>query len=393
MKKVFALMLLLSAMLVFSAPSWGAIPDNDIIILYTNDVHCALDENLGYAGFVYCADEARKNTPYVALVDAGDWAQGGTAGAVSQGRYIVEVLNAVSYDVVVPGNHEFDYGWGIFENYMRNLRCGFISCNLRDLRTGKLLFKPYRIMTFGNVKVAFVGASTPESIVKSMPSSFMDENRSFIYDFDGDMTGEKLIASIQKAVDDARAEGADYVIVVGHLGGYEDVTEVWSTPYIAPRTRGIDVFIDGHSHEVTPSLHVRNAENRDVIITQSGTKLNNVGKVTITKEGKITSELLNGFDGRNEITAAIVSDIKARYEGAISTHLTYTSFDIRAMDDKGDWLVRNGETNLCNLVADAILASARETKTGKVIDTEKMYKVAASNYVIREGYKDSSKRR
>ena len=362
MKKVFVLLLILSVMCV---PSWGKNPDKDIVLLYTNDVHCGVDENLGYAGFAYCVNEARKQTPYVTLVDAGDFAQGGTIGTISNGRYIVEIMNAIGYDIVVPGNHEFDYGWGMFENFARNLKSGFISCNIRDLRTDELIFKPYKILTYGDVKVAFVGATTPETMAKSKPSSFMDENRNFIYDFDGDTTGEKLIASIQKAVDAARGEGADYVIVVGHLGEYEDTTEVWSTPYIAPRTKGIDAFIDGHSHEVTPALVFKNAESKDVIITQTGTKLTHVGKLTINTEGKVTTELLEGFDGRDEVTTKIVDSIKERFEGIMKQHLTYSSFDLLARDANHEWLVRNGETSLCNLVADAFLASARETKTMK----------------------------
>ena len=363
MKKVFALMLILSVMCV---PSWGKTPDKDIVILYTNDVHCGVDENLGYAGFAFCVKEARKQTPYVTLVDAGDFAQGAVIGTISNGRYIVEIMNAIGYNIAVPGNHEFDYGWPMFENFARNLRCGFISCNIRDLRTGELIFKPYKILTYGGVKVAFIGATTPESIVKSTPSSFMDENRNFIYDFDGDTTGEKLIASIQKAVDAARAEGADYVIVVAHLGEYENMnTPVWTTPYIAPRTKGIDAFIDGHSHEVTPALVVKNAESKDVVITQTGTKLTHVGKLTINTEGKVTTELLEGFDGRDEVTKKIVDSIKERFAGTMTRHLTNASFDLLARDANHEWLVRNGETNLCNLAADAFLASARETKAMK----------------------------
>ena len=362
MKKLFALLLLLSVMCL---PSWSATPDKDIIILYTNDVHCGVDDHLGYAGFVWCADEARKLTPYVTLVDAGDWAQGAVVGTISQGRYIVEIMNAIGYDIAVPGNHEFDYGWAMFEKFSRNLKCGFISCNMRDLRTGQLIFKPYRILTYGDVKVAFVGATTPESIVKSTPSYFKDENGKYIYDFDGDTTGKKLITSIQKAVDDARAEGADYVIVVGHLGEYEDVTEVWSTAYIAPRTKGIDAFIDGHSHEVAPGLVFKNAEGKDVIITQAGTKLTHVGKITINTEGRVTAELLTGFDGRDEVTAKIVASIKERLTGVMTRHLTFSSFDFPVKNDKDEWLARNAETNICNLVADAFLASARETPTKK----------------------------
>ena len=365
MKKVIALLLLISVMSV-PLSAEPKTPDKDIIILYTNDVHCGVDDNLGYAGFERCAEEARKQTPYVTLVDAGDWAQGGTIGSIAQGRYIVEIMNAVSYDIAVPGNHEFDYGWGMFENFAKNLNCGFISCNLIDLRAGKPLFKPYKILSYGDVKVAFVGACTPESITKSTPSYFQDASGNYIYGFEGEPTGMKLIAAIQKAVDDARAEGADYVIVVGHLGEYDNVgvTE-WTTPFIAPRTKGIDVFIDGHSHEVTPCLKFRNAESKDVIITQSGTKLKNIGKVVISTEGKVTSELLSNFDGRDERIEKIVADIKARYKDAMKEHLSFSSFDLPAMDENGDWIVRNGETNLCNLVTDALLASAKYTKTGK----------------------------
>ena len=362
MKKLFALLLLLALM---CAPSFAKVPDKDIIILYTNDVHCGVDSNLGYAGFAFCAEEARKESPYVTLVDAGDWAQGETIGAISQGRYIIEIMNAIGYDIAVPGNHEFDYGWSQFENFAKNLKCGFIACNIRDLRTGELVFKPYRILTYGDVKVAYVGATTPESITKSIPYYFTDDKGNFIYGFDADETGAKLIDSIQKAVDDARAEGVDYVIVVGHLGEYENVTERWSSPFIAARTRGIDAFIDGHSHEVMPEMHVKNAESKDVIITQSGTKLNYVGKLTITADGKVKSELLNNFDGRDPSVKKVVDDIKARYEGTLKEHLCYTSFDLNAMDEKGIWLLRNNETNMCNLILDAILASAKGTKTGK----------------------------
>ncbi len=345
-------------------PSWAALPDKDIIILYTNDVHCGVDENLGYAGFAYCRDEARKNTPYVTLVDAGDWAQGGTIGAISHGRYLLEIMNEVGYDIAIPGNHEFDYGWSQFENFAKNLKCGFISCNIRDLRTGRLIFKPYKILEYGDVKVAFVGVTTPESIIKSAPSNFQNDKGEFIYGFDGEDAGKKLIASIQKAVDDARAEGADYVIVVGHLGEYEDiVVQEWATPYIAPRTSGIDVFIDGHSHEVTPCLVFKNADGKDVIITQTGTKLTHVGKLTINTKGEVKTELLSGFDGRDEKTAKFVAEIKAKYEDTLKTHLTYTSFDLVAMDASKDWLVRTRETNLSDLVTDAFLASARDTKT------------------------------
>ncbi len=363
MKKVLALVLLLAVMCV---PSYGAAkPEKDIVILFTNDVHCGVDEQIGYAGVEYYKHQVEQVTPYVTLVDAGDWAQGATMGMISQGRYILEIMNAMNYDVAVPGNHEFDYGWGMFERLAANLKCGFISCNLRDLRTGEPVFKPYKIFTYGDVKVAFVGVCTPESITKSTPSYFMDDSGKYIYDFDGETTGQKLVASVQKAVDDARAEGADYVILVGHLGEYEDVTEVWSVPFIIPRTKGIDAVIDGHSHEITPALHLQDAEGKDVIVTQSGTKIHNIGQLVIKTDGKIWTELISDVDGRDEKITELITDIKKRYEDTMNRVLSYTSFDLRVKDDAGEWVIRNAENGLCNLAVDAMLYSAKSTKTGK----------------------------
>ena len=98
--------------------------------------------------------------------------------------------------MITIGNHEFDYGWGMFEVFARDLKCGLISCNLRDLRNGELVLTPYRIFTYGNVKVAFVGVCTPESLTKSTTTTFLDENGKRIYDFDGDAAGGKLISTM-----------------------------------------------------------------------------------------------------------------------------------------------------------------------------------------------------
>ena len=108
-------------LLVFvSVPSFAANkPDNDIIIIHTNDVHCGVDNNLGYAGLAYYRDKMKKLTPYVTLVDAGDAVQGETIGTISHGSYIIEIMNAVKYDLAVPGNHEFDYGLQQFEYFVK----------------------------------------------------------------------------------------------------------------------------------------------------------------------------------------------------------------------------------------------------------------------------------
>ena len=86
------------------------VPQEDIVILYTNDVHCGIDENMGYAGLASYKKKMMSETPYVTLVDCGDAVQGEYIGAVSEGEYIVNIMNEVGYDFAIPGNHEFDFG-------------------------------------------------------------------------------------------------------------------------------------------------------------------------------------------------------------------------------------------------------------------------------------------
>ena len=82
----------------------------DIYILFTNDVHCAADENIGYAGLSAYKQALEAKSKYVTLVDVGDAVQGDYVGTVSKGAFSTELMNAVGYDLAVLGNHEFDYG-------------------------------------------------------------------------------------------------------------------------------------------------------------------------------------------------------------------------------------------------------------------------------------------
>jgi len=276
-------------------------------------------------------------------------------------------MNKVKYDIAVPGNHEFDYGMEQFMEYTQSLDCGLICCNFRDLRTGEPALKPYKILDYDGVKVAFIGALTPDTFIKSKPSSFKDADGNFIYSFDGEENGRKLCRAVQNTVDKVRAEGTDYVILVAHLGEYDDIREYWSAPHVAANTRGIDVIIDGHSHEVTPELKIKNPDGQDVIITQSGTKLIHVGKVVINKDGKISSTLVNPEDikGKDENIVKFINNIKADYKESLSQKLSHTDFILRAKDDNGNWLVKNGETGLCNLVTDAFFAASAKISSGK----------------------------
>ena len=111
-RKLIALILAAAMILAFGT---AAIADEsgDIVVLYTSDVHCAADED-GYAGLAAYKADMLSAGSYVSMVDAGDAIQGGVLGTLSKGAYITDIMNAVGYDIAVPGNHEFDYGMEAF---------------------------------------------------------------------------------------------------------------------------------------------------------------------------------------------------------------------------------------------------------------------------------------
>ena len=266
--------------------------DKDIVVLYTNDVHCGVDDNIGYAGPALYKKEMQQQTPYVTLVDTGDAIQGAPIGTLSDGGYLIDIMNYVGYDFAVPGNHEFDYGMPRFLELAGKLNCGYYSCNFIDSATGAPVFAPYKMFTYGATQVAFVGVTTPESFTKSTPAYFQDSQGNYIYSFCEDESGQKLYDQVQANVDAARTAGADYVILAGHLGE-NGITQKWSSASVIANTTGIDACIDGHSHETVPSENVKNKNGQNVVLTQTGTKLNHIGKLTISADGSIRTELVS----------------------------------------------------------------------------------------------------
>ena len=351
----------------------------DIVILYTNDVHCTVDQaiaddgtvtSIGYAGVsAYFKEmEALVGEGYVTLVDAGDAVQGDAIGTLSQGQYLVDIMNQVGYDIFVPGNHEFDYGMERMLELMENLDAKVISCNFTDLKSNKLVYEPYTIVTYGAgenaTQVAFVGIMTPESFTKSTPAYFQDDSGKYIYGFREGSNGQALYKAVQDAVDNAKAEGADYVVAIGHLG-VDDQSAPWRSTDVIAKTTGIDVFIDGHSHSTIEGDIVKNKAGEDVILTQTGTKLAAIGRLVIEADGDITTKLITDYAGQDEETAAFIADIKKDFEDDLAARVGRTEVALTINDPvTGKRIVRNSETNLGDLCADAYRYVLGNGKTG-----------------------------
>ena len=290
MKKLLGLILVLALMLSCAAFAQEAAPalQKDLVILFTSDVHCGIDQGWGYAG-LYAVKESLSKDNYVLLVDDGDAIQGEPIGTMTKGEAIIDIMNAVGYDIAIPGNHEFDYGMDRFLELTEKANFPYISCNFN--KEGELVFAPYVIKEFDGVKIAFVGVTTPMTLRSSTPRYFMNDEGEFIYGFMQDETGEALYAAVQKAVDDARAEGAQYVIVMAHLGNEAECSP-WMYSDVIAHTTGIDAWLDGHSHD-TEQVVMKNKDGQDVVRSACGTKLAHIGALTITTDGEISSEAVH----------------------------------------------------------------------------------------------------
>ena len=360
MKKLLAILLALTLLLGCASIAEEAAPqlEHDVVVLFTSDVHCGIDENIGYAGLAAYKKAFAKAGYDVLLVDNGDAIQGGPVGTLSKGEYIIDIMNEVGYDVATIGNHEFDYGMDQFMALREKAKFPYVSANFTDLE-GKTILDPFVIKEAGGRKIAFVGASTPETFTKSTPTFFQNEKGEYIYDFCEGEDGKRLYAAVQKAVDDAREAGAEYVVVLAHLG-----TDGSSVPYTSSdlivNTNGIDAVLDGHSHSTIEQEVVKNKDGEEVLLSSTGTKLAAVGALTIAADGTLSTRLHTESIFQDDETTAFVEGIKAQYGETLakvvaSSQVDLIVNDLTAVDSEGKpiRIIRSQETNLGDLCADA----------------------------------------
>ena len=346
---------------------------DDIVILYINDVHCAVNDTVGYDGFVLYRELLEKEYKNIITVDVGDHIQGGVLGAISDGSAIINIMNKVGFDVAILGNHEFDYGIEQLNKLGQNITCKYICANFCYRKNKTTIFEPYKIIEKGGKKIAFIGILTPLTMTKKYLSKVKDSNGELLYDFLTDNNTQELCDTIQNYINEIRSDKkADYVILLTHLGMKE---EQYSSDYLLSKLENVDAILDGHTHKVY-NVTSKDKNGKDIYITQTGTKFQSIGKLIIKTNGKITSEIISEVpEPSNKNNATNIFRSKANrwvnkdmnefinsewgvYSHELNRIYGHNNYDliVRLEDNKNSNSIycRYKECTLGNLISDAI---------------------------------------
>jgi 5'-nucleotidase len=319
-----------------------------LTIVHVNDVHGRVEENagskeLGFAKLKTKVDMLKEVDPNLLLLNAGDAFHGTTIVNLTSGEQMVEMMNTMGFDAMVPGNHDFNYGYEQLMKLKEMAEFPILGANIVHEGDGKSDFEPYVIYTMDNdLKVAIFGIGTDETKYKSSP-----KNTIGIEFKDAVETGKKMVEELE--------DKADIIIALVHLG--DDAASVNTSIKLAEEVEGIDLIVDGHSHTELPVGNLVNG----TLIVQAGSYTKNIGmvKMEIT-DGKLTSAVASlmpyeeaALLEADEEILSLIAEIKLVNEPIVSVVVGKTLVELDGVREH----VRAGETNLGNLITDAMRMS------------------------------------
>lgn len=330
--------------------------DKDIIIMNTTDVHCAYEKNLGYSRLVNYKKNYEKNN-YVSLVDSGDYLQGGLIGNISNGKYIIDIMNEAGYDAATIGNHEFDYGTDALSNRIDEFNGDILSCNFKYIGKYEDKFeavKPYSIKSYGIYMVGYVGVTTPETLVSSNPLNFKEDDE-IAYSFTSNSATE-FYNCIQNNIDACINAGADYVILLSHTGN-NDENKPYTSNDIISNTTGYVAFMDGHAHSDVSWKVLKDKDNKEILYSECGTELMEFSTLKIKKNGDLETNFIV-YDKNNPTSTdtnmdSFINIIKNDVDEIGNQVLTNIDMTLKITDESGNRMVRARETQIGNLIADS----------------------------------------
>ena len=345
-----------------SAPK--AASEKDLVLVHTNDVHGRIVEEKGRDKTTSVVGDAKlatvieneraKKDQTTVVLDAGDAFQGLPISNSTKGEARAEILNKMNYDAMAVGNHEFDFGLDEAKKYKQILKFPLLSSN--TYVNGARLFEASTIVdkdkTVKGDEVVVIGVTTPETATKTHPKNVQG------------VTFKDPIPEVLNVVKEiqakAKATGDDYktYVVLAHLGVDTTTPNEWRGSTLAdelsksPLLKGKRVVvIDGHSHTVESKTYGDN-----VTYNQTGSYLNNIGKVTLKPNSFLgTPSLIKASETTNVTpnaeVKALVDKIKAKYDAENAVVVVKNS-PVELSGTRENVRVR--ETNLGNVVADSL---------------------------------------
>ena len=333
------LLVLISAVSLFAQPASDYPYFGKTVILHSNDVHGNI---AGYAYIAQLKDDFKSQGANVILVDAGDYSQGTTYVSTTKGADAITMMNAVGYDYATLGNHEFDYGYPQLKENMEKAEFTVLCADV--LEDGEPIFPASEIYVSGGVNIGLFGLETPEAQTKANPALI----KGLVFP-----AAEDLYAVTQETVDELRAQGADLVIGLVHLG-VDDESITNRSVDVYANTTGIDFLIDGHSHTV-----MTEGENGEPI-QSTGTQFEYIGVIVIDNATKTIEENYlqpvkdaegNALVGLKASVSSVAQEIIDRVLGEYGAVFAETTVDLNGDRDPGN---RTEETNLGSLITDAM---------------------------------------
>ena len=311
------------------------------VILHSNDVHGALE---GYAAMSALRATFEMSGAEVILVDAGDFSQGTIYVSSNKGASAVTMMNAVGYDFVTLGNHEFDFGYEQLKKNLERAKFTVLCADVYLDETGETIYPADAVFeTESGVKIGFFGMETPETATKVNPGLISEISFA---------TFDDLYASAQVAVDDLREQEADLVFGIVHLGvDDESAGNGYRSLDLYDNVNGVDFLIDGHSHTVMTS-----GPNGEPI-QSTGTAFANIGVIVIDNETKtIEDNFLMNTAGlsRNALIASKANGIIETVDAEYNTPFATSEVLLNGERAPGN---RTEQTNLGSLITDAMVWS------------------------------------
>ena len=335
---------------------------HELAIVHVNDVHGRAETGkaeMGYAGVAALINEEREKygAENVLFLDAGDTFHGTTFATLDKGESIARALDKLGLEAMVAGNHDFNYGYKRLVELDKATNFKVLTANVID-KDGKYLGTPYIIKNIQGKKVGIFGLSTPETYYKTNPSN---------------IEGIKFLPPIEVAkqmVENLKAQGVEFIVLLSHLGDDEATEKKYQSVGVAEAVNGINLIIDGHSHTRLTEKKIIN----NTVIVQTGEYTKDAGVIEVDFD-----ELSNGaaaidyrLISRNEFIPADTTKLEPNKNYRVTdkemdtfiknikenqkkiTDVIIGNTNVKLEGDRA--FVRTGETNLSNILTDAMIA-------------------------------------